>query len=88
MKLPITIILIGLIVSKLRKSRSKSRKEVQEEVKAYGFASNDNYMLSEVAGFKNAELMDRIPQHLNHPYTGEIVTPTTVISYLILVCFR
>ena len=45
---------------------------------AYGYASNDNNILANMADLKTAEIMPKIPIHLNHPYTGVIAEASTV----------
>lgn len=75
------------------KNKIKNRKQfpgvnVMPDSVAYGYASNDNYPLQNAAGFKNAMIMEKIPIHLNNPYTGVMANANTVNIYINIVCYR
>ena len=46
----------------------------------YGYATNDDAVLQNAADFRTAQIMPRIPIHLNHPFTGIMAEATGVIK--------
>jgi hypothetical protein len=48
---------------------------------SYAYASNDNYLLQRAAGFIEPKYMDKIPIHLNKPYTGVMGEANAVILF-------
>lgn len=52
----------------------------------YGYATNDNYPLQHAENFKTPIYMEKIPIHLNHPYTGVMGEAQTVNNWIKLAC--
>jgi hypothetical protein len=79
----LTILLISTILSskvhKFQKSYSKNKNrknnlpiDLHDDSYNWGYATSDNYMLQNSAGFIEPQIMEKIPIHLNKPYTGVI----------------
>jgi hypothetical protein len=77
----IALLLISTILSakvhKFHKAYSRKNKnnlpiDLHDDSFNWGYASNDNYMLQNAAGFIEPQIMEKIPIHLNKPYTGVI----------------
>jgi len=70
----ITILLFScvLINTKLEKNSEKSKQIFNSapDSVTYGYATNDVGILQNAAGFINPQIMEKIPIHLNHRYTG------------------
>ena len=48
-----------------------------------GYAANNNQMLQSAAGFITPTYMERIPIHLNNPYTGVMAEASGVKKHVI-----
>ena len=59
-------------------SKHKHTQFVNPDAVTYGYARGDDFALQNAAGFKDAQIIPRIPIHLNHPYTGIMAEANTV----------
>lgn len=59
-------------------SKHKLKQFVNPDAVTYGYARGDDFALQNAAGFKDAQIIPRIPIHLNHPFTGIMAEANTV----------
>jgi hypothetical protein len=59
-------------------SKHKHKQNIMPDAVTYGYAKGDDFALQNAAGFKDAQIIPKIPIHLNHPYTGIMAEANTV----------
>jgi hypothetical protein len=79
------LVISSVFINSKSKNRKNHKKGIELPVRnahlesvTYGYASNDEHVLQNLAGLRSAELMEKIPIHLNKPYTGIVAEPNTV----------